>query len=229
MPPRHLEWAFSIFPFLFVWLLFFFFLLPMTLCPSLNINYPLVRLPCSRSFVLAVTVRDLIEIMTRFIVQRTHMTSSEQHNVSQTSSEKNNDSQGTKRGNDRKRQRKIFLVYQTAACYPPKAEDQFALGKLYKCSPILPPLFSCISSKIDGEPPDDCATSWHCCLLLAAFFRAHLADMGLQYPRQLVEDLPKSCWPWLQLVWLSQWCQNREVLPCPSADRAQCWTAASCW
>lgn len=138
------------------------------------------------------------------------MTSSEQHNVSQTSSEKKNDSQGTKRGNDRKRQRKVFLVYQTAACYVPKAKDQSALGKLYKCSPILPPLFSCISSKIHGEPTNDCATSWHCCLLFAAFCRAHLADVGLQFPQQLVEDLPKSCWPWLHLVWLSQWCQNRE-------------------
>lgn len=128
------------------------------------------------------------------------MTSSEQHNVSQTSSEKKNNSQGTKWGNDRRRQRKIFLVYQTAACYVPKAKDQSALGKLYKCSPILPPLFSCISSKIYGEPTNDCATSWHCCLLFAAFFRAHLADVGLQFPQQLVEDLPKSCWPWLSLA-----------------------------
>lgn len=32
----------------------------------------------------------------------------------------------------------------------------------------------------------------------------------IKSPQQLVVDLYESCWPWLQLVQLSQWCQKRK-------------------
>lgn len=69
----------------------------------------------------------------------------------------------------------LLVMFQTL-------KDLSTLEKLPKCFPALPPLFSCISSKIYGEPKNKGATSWHCCLLFASYFRAQLVDMVHKIP-----------------------------------------------
>lgn len=91
--------------------------------------------------------------------------------------------------------RKIFLLHQTAACYVPNTKDLSTLGKNFASASQLCHCFSAASViKNNKQTPkmqqqekkwgaqEETGHHWHCCLLFASCFRAHVRDRVLKIP-----------------------------------------------